>query len=58
MSFVQRFNPETGTYIKIHVATGDVVGEQKQPFPNVDEIEPIEVERPRARMSDPLEVMR
>jgi hypothetical protein len=58
MSFVQRFNPRDGRYIKIEVATGFIVGEQTRPFPGVDEIEPVEIERPRTRMSDPLESMR
>jgi len=62
---VQRFDPETGNYILIEVATGEVLGEMPakrqpgrpmiSPFHDVDEIEPIEIERPRAVQTDPLE---
>jgi len=52
--FVQRLDKRTGKYIKIDAQTLDVIAESSHPFPGVEEIEPIEVERPRATMTDPL----
>ena len=51
--FVQRLDKNTGKYLKIN-REGDVVGESQQPYPGIEEIEPIEVERPVASMTDPL----
>jgi len=51
--FVQRFDKNTGRYLKIN-REGDVVGESPSPYPGIEEIEPVEVERPRASLSDPL----
>ena len=61
---VQRFNPETGEYILIDVATGAVLqvraGTREpgkplgSPFPDVEEIEPIERTRVRLQPTDPL----
>lgn len=51
--FVQRFDKNTNRYLKLD-REGNVVGEQPQPYPGIDEIEPVEVERAKARMSDPL----
>ena len=55
--FVQRLDKNTGKYLKIN-REGDVVGESQQPYPGIEEIEPIEVERPTVRFDDPLESMR
>ncbi|MER8455842.1 hypothetical protein [Mesorhizobium sp. M0643] len=53
--FVQRLDLATGSYIKIEVRSGKVIGEpSKRRFADADEIEPIEVERARLAMSDPL----
>jgi hypothetical protein len=62
---VQRFDPETGNYILIEVATGEVLGELPgvrrpgkplaSPFFDVEEIEPMEPRRPvDTGISDPL----
>lgn len=61
---VQRFNPETGNYVLIDVASGMVLQERPalrepgkpkgSPFDGVDEIEPMERTRLSARHSDPL----
>jgi hypothetical protein len=56
--FVQRLDRATGHYLKLN-GDGDVIAESPKPFlqPDgkpIEEIEPIEIERPRARMSDPL----
>lgn len=51
--FVQRLDKNTGKYLKID-REANVVGESPQPYPGIEEIEPIEVERPVARMVDPL----
>lgn len=61
---VQRFNPETGEYILLDVATGTVLqvraGTREpgkplgSPFPGVEEIEPIERTRVRLQPADPL----
>jgi hypothetical protein len=55
--FVQRFDKNTNSYLKID-REGNVVGEQPHAYPGIDEIEPVEVERPVARMTDPLGDMR
>jgi hypothetical protein len=62
IGFVQRLDKATGHYLKIN-GEGDVIAEQAQRFmaPDgkpIEEIEPIEIERPRAKMSDPLGDMR
>lgn len=58
-AFVQSFDPNERVYVKIHVASGDVVGRQVQPYPSIDEIEPMELERPvRQAVADPLEAYR
>ncbi|TPM25703.1 hypothetical protein [Mesorhizobium sp. B2-3-4] len=61
---VQRFDPETGNYILLDVATGTVLQEQPgvrrpgkplaSPFAGVDEIEPMTRQRVAVRQSDPL----
>jgi hypothetical protein len=53
--FVQRLDKRTGRYLKID-REGNVVGESpnQQPFPGIEEIEPVEVERPAVRFTDPL----
>lgn len=51
--FVQRLDKNTGKYLKID-REGNMVGESPAPYPGIEEIEPIEVERPVVRMSDPL----
>lgn len=61
MKYVQRHDPESNNWFLLHVATGDVVAvREEEPFRNpdnslIDEIEPVEINRPRARMSDPLQ---
>lgn len=58
-AFAQSFDPNERVYVKIHVASGDVVGRQVQPYPGIDEIEPLEHERPvRQGIADPLEAYR
>lgn len=52
--FVQRLDKSTGKYLKID-REANVVGESQAPYPGIEEIEPIEVERPVGRMADPLE---
>lgn len=53
--FVQRFDLATGTYIKIEVRSGRVIGEpSKRCFSDAEEIEPIEIERNWPATSDPL----
>jgi hypothetical protein len=61
---VQCFNPETGTYVLIDVASGMVLQQRPavrergkplgSPFGDVDEIEAMERPRPSARQADPL----
>jgi hypothetical protein len=61
---VQRFNPETGNYVLIDVASGMVLQERPavrepgkplgSPFGDVEEIEPMERPRLSARVNDPL----
>ncbi|TPJ76875.1 hypothetical protein FJ422_29650 [Mesorhizobium sp. B2-6-3] len=62
MSFVQRFDRANNRYLKLD-SGGNVIAQAPQPFmaPDgkpIEEIEPVEIERPRVRMSDPLGDMR
>lgn len=53
--FVQRLDRARNRYLKID-RNGRVVGEQARAYPDIDEIEPLEVERPRPAVNvDPLE---
>ncbi|MER9079949.1 hypothetical protein [Mesorhizobium sp. M0895] len=57
--FVQRLDLATGSYIKIEVRSGKVIGEpSKRRFADAEEIEPIKVERSQPAISDPLGDMR
>lgn len=55
--FVQRLDKRTGKYLKID-REGNVVGESPQPYPGIEEIEPVEVEAPVIRITDPLQEYR
>lgn len=56
--FVQRFDRARNRYLKLD-REGRVVGEQARAYPDIDEIEPLEVERRRpAANVDPLELYR
>jgi len=57
---VQSFNPKTGTWMVFHVQSGELRAESEQPFPDIDEVEPLEDDRPKPMQgyADPLEMMR
>jgi len=59
MTFVQAWDREQKLYVKIIVATGDVVATSPTPWPGIDEVEPIEPEPgPPPASNDPLEDFR
>lgn len=61
---VQRFNPDTGTYVLIDVASGLVLQERpgirepnrplSSPFADVEKVEPIERARLKVEQTDPM----
>lgn len=62
MKYVQRHDSETGNWFLLRVVDGDVVAirdDKEGPFFNADgssieEIEPVEIERPIVHYADPL----
>lgn len=59
MSFVQQHNQVKGVWVKYHVASGNIVDVATAKFADVDEIQPIVVEKPQPRReTDPLEEYR
>ncbi|MBL8578097.1 MAG: hypothetical protein JNK47_12790 [Mesorhizobium sp.] len=54
-AFVQSYDEDLEAYVKIHVASGEIVGQSKKPFADLDEIEPMDTGKPApVTVSDPL----
>lgn len=53
--YVQAFDPNTSRYAKIRVASGEIEETKPTPFVGLDEVEPLELTKPRlVPVSDPL----
>lgn len=53
--FVQAYDPNISRYAKIHVASGKIVETQVAPYARLEEVEALELTKPRlVPASDPL----
>jgi len=57
--FVQSWDAKRKVYVAFRVSTAEEIGTSAHPFKNMDEVEPLEVERPtQVAQSDPLGMFR
>lgn len=57
--YVQSWDAKRKVYVAFRVSTAEEIGTNYHPFKDMDEVEPLEIERPaRVAVTDPLAMFR